>query len=387
MTHANSLRPHPSVPRLMTGAVPPIRNKRPNTRARTPLPLQALFEAAAIEDRGHTGIAGSVHLLAASGRLIWDEASPKSLLADLIEIAEVNLPLARLYEGHVNALRLVRTLGDSAAHAQVRRDCDAGFLFGVWGADGVRPLAIDGDFLTGGKRFASGLGSVRRAVVTLGEGAGVRLALLDVSDPLRHHPETWCKTGMRATVSGDFDATGLPLSDLLWVGGPGQYLEEPGFIGGVWRIAAVQTGGTLGLLRAAADHLAARGRLEAEGQVARLAPVLTRALAAADFTWRAAICAECLEGERDPERAVSLSAQARLLTEEIGQDAIAVTERAVGLPHFDMGAPTGRIARDLATYMRQAARDALLQRAGAWMLGQPGPFSRLAGKDGYCAPG
>ena len=377
MTHAVPLLPN-SKDSGVRCAVQPIGE---NARGRTPLALQALFKAAAMEDGGNTGIAGSVHVLAKSGRLSWDAVSTEALFADLIAITEANLPLARLYEGHVNALRLVRTLGDSTARAQVRRDCDAGLLLGVWGAEGAKPLAIDGDYLTGGKRFASGLGTVSRAVVTVGEGKAVRLALLDVSDTQRHRPETWCKTGMRATVSGDFDATGIPVSDLLWLGEPGQYLDEPGFIGGVWRIAAVQVGGTLGLLRAAADHLAALGRLGAEAQVARLAPVLTRALAAAEFTRRAAICAEGHEGARDPERALSLSAQARLLTEEIGQDAIAVTERAVGLPHFDMNAPTGRIARDLATYMRQAARDALMQRAGAWTLGQPGPFSRLIKMD------
>jgi len=182
---------------------------------------------------------------------------------------------------------------------------------------------------------------------------------------------------MRATASGDFDAGGMPTSALSWIGAPGRYLEEPGFIGGVWRIAAVQLGGTLGLLRAAADHLGAIGRLSAEPQVARLAPVLTRALAAGAFVRCAATVAEGPEGMAEPERAASLSAQARLLTEEVGQDAIAAVERSVGLPHFDEDAPTGRIARDLATYMRQAARDALLQRAGAWALRQPGPYSAL----------
>ena len=175
----------------------------------------------------------------------------------------------------------------------------------------------------------------------------------------------------------------VPIPIASWIGTPGRYLEEPGFIGGVWRIAAVQLGGTLGLLRAAADHLAAVGRLEAEPQVVRLAPVLTRSLAAGAFVRRAALVAEGPEGLAEPERAASLSAQERLLTEEVGQDAIAAVERSVGLAHFDEDATTGRIARDLATYMRQAARDALLQRAGSWALGQAGPFSALLGDDAH----
>ncbi len=252
-----------------------------------------------------------------------------------------------------------------------------GTLFGVWGAEGAVPLGLEGQILRGGKRFASGLGVVGQAIVTVKEPGGTRLALLDVTEASRQDPSSWTKTGMRATASGNFDATGLPASALTWIGGVDRYFEEPGFLAGVWRIAAVQLGGTLGLLRTAATALADLGRLEAEPQVARLAPVLTRTVAAGGLVRRAAALAEGPAGRAEPERAVSFSIQARLITEETGQDAIATVERAVGLAHFDEGAATGRIARDLATYMRQAARDALLQRAGAWALGQDGPFSAL----------
>ena len=341
------------------------------------IPRQVLFDAAGRDDHHDANIAGSVAALAAAGYLRWAEQASDIVFANLVAVAEVNLPLARLYEGHINALRLVRAYGDGRLQDNVQRGADAGVLLGVWGAEGAEPLAIKDGYLTGGKRFASGLGSVGQALVTVGDERGVRLALLDVSDKARHRLATWRKTGMRATVSGNFDAQGIPASALQWLGAPGQYLEEPGFIGGVWRIAAVQVGGTLGLLRAAADHLASLGRLTADAQVARLAPILTRALAAGAFTRQAAECAEGQAGLRDPQRAVSLSAQARLLSEDVGQDAIAAVERAAGLPHFDEDCATGRIARDLATYMRQAARDALMQRSGSWALGQSGPYSAL----------
>ena len=353
-----------------------LARKRLATMADSPS-YAALREAAGREDRGEADIAVSVARLAAAGHLAADPLPPGLLFERLVVLGEANLPLARLYEGHVNALRLVATLGEPDVWAQTQALADAGVLLGVWGAEGKTPLSLDDDHLVGGKRFASGLGVVGHAVVTLGQGVAVRLALLDVSDTRRHHPRTWRKIGMRVTASGDFDATGLPASALRWVGAPGQYLEEPGFVGGVWRIAAVQLGGTLGLLRAAADHLSTLGRLEAEPQVARLAPVLTRALAAGGFVRHAAKVAEGSAGLAEPERAASLSAQARLLTEEVGQDTIIAVERSVGLPHFDEDSPSGRIARDLATYMRQAARDALLQRAGSWTLGQAGPYSAL----------
>ncbi len=336
-----------------------------------------LATAAASEDLGRSHIAHSVEALNDAGYLAPTALRPKAFFRRLVMIGQVNLPLARLYEGHVNAVRLITTLGDDRALGAMRAQSRDGVLLGVWGADGAVPLKIDGDCLVGGKRFASGLGVVGRAVVTVQQGETVRLALIDVTEPSRHKFETWSKIGMRATASGDFDADGMSASDLYWIGKPGQYFDEPNFIGGVWRIAAVQLGGILGLLHAAAQQLLSIGRLGAEQQIARLAPVLTRALAAGSFVERAAELAEGPVGSAEPERAVSLSAQARLLTEEIGQDAIAAVERSVGLQHFDETAPTGRIARDLATYMRQAARDALLQRSGHWALHHPGAYSDL----------
>ncbi len=179
---------------------------------------------------------------------------------------------------------------------------------------------------------------------------------------------------MRATVSGDVDLTGRAPR---WLGGPGDYFTEPHFLGGVWRIAALQLGGTLGLLAAARDALSGAGRLGAEAQVARLAPLVARAMAAFGLVEQAAAVAAGPGGQADPDRAVTLSLQARLLTEDLAQDAVAAVERSVGLAHFAARSETGRIARDLATYCRQAARDAFEQRAGATALGRPGPLSGL----------
>lgn len=322
--------------------------------------LAALRARARVEDAG-ADIGPSIRRVLESGLA----ESGADLPARLVAVAEANLPVARLLEGHVNAVELIARLGGP---------CDPGRLHGVWGADGATPVALEAGRLTGGKRYASGLGTVERAVVTVGSGAAARLAVVDVTDPARHRPATWAMHGMRATVSGDIDLSGLRPD---WIGSPGDYFEEPHFLGGVWRIAACQLGGTLGLLAAARDALAERGYLEAPAQLSRLGPLVGRAMAGFGLVERAAAVASGPEGAADPERAVALSIQARLLTEEIAQDAIAATERSVGLPHFAEGAATLRMARDLATYCRQAARDAFEQRAAAHALGGDGPLSTL----------
>ena len=323
--------------------------------------LEAVRAAAPGEDRG-ASVAPSMRRLL---DLPWPVGDPRRLCARLVAVAEANLPAARLIEGHVNALHLIELYGDGPR--------DDG-LHGVWGADGDPPLACRAGRLEGGKRYASGLGVVSRAVVSVGSGDRCRLVVVDVSDPACHRPAAWTAVGMRATLSGEVDLTGLAPE---WLGAPGDYMREPHFVGGVWRIAALQLGGALGLLRAARDGLAARGRLDADAQVARLGPLVGRAMAAFGLVERAAAIASGSEGRADPERAVMLSSQARLLTEELAQDAVAAVERSLGLPHFDADAETGRIARDLATYCRQVARDAFEQRAGRIALGRPEPLSGL----------
>ncbi len=323
--------------------------------------MSLLHGSAGGEDEGASARV-SVDRILSKGWFSDDDGS--DVCARLVSIAEANLPVARLIEGHVNARDLLDRLAPALAKV--------GAIYGVWGADGSDPLRCDVDRLTGGKRYASGLGVVTAAIVTVAVEDGTRLALVDVTDPHRHRPETWRMLGMRATVSGDIDLTGLPFD---WIGGPGDYFVEPTFLGGVWRIAAVQLGGTLGLLAAARDVLNARGHLEAEAQVARLAPLLARAMAAFGLVERAAGVASGPGGAADPDRAVALSIQARLLTEDLAQDAIAAVERSVGLAHFAEGSDTGRIARDLATYCRQAARDAFAQKAGRIVLSRPGPLS------------
>ena len=294
-----------------------------------------------------------------------------------IALAEVNLAAARLYEGHVNAIGLVTHYAEPFTQQRFVQFVRGGGISGVWGADGPAPVRYDATArtLSGAKRFASGLGIVGRALITARDGDTTRLAIVDVSDSARADPLAWRMGGMRATASGGYDFGAI--AHLEFVGPPDVYTREPLFLGGVWRIAAVTLGGVFGLLEAARAFLSARDRLMHPAQIARLAPLVVRALAAREAIVRAAAFAEGPEGFADPDRAAALSIGVRLLSETLGQDAIAAVERSVGLTHFEDGNETGRIARDLATYMRQAAGDALLERAGGHLLGSAGRLAEL----------
>lgn len=333
-----------------------------------------LDAVASAEEGGQAEIGASLAVLRRAGWLTDDgTAEPARTAARLRRVGAANLPVGRLWEGHMNALYLAHVHGDAATARQVDALVEGGAVLGVWGADGAVPvdLSATGDVLVGHKIFASGLGTVTHAVVTVASGPQVRLALVDVRDAGRADASVWRMAGMQATASGRYDLDGIAAADVLWIGASDAYPTEPHFVGGVWRIAALQVGAALGLLERAADTLRARDRLDAPAQMARLSTVAIRALGASALVTRAARAA----GPRaatPPETAVALSAAARLLTEEVALDAIRAVEQCLGLPHFDEGSDTGRKARDLAVYLRQAGRDALQERVGAACFGREG---------------
>ncbi len=333
-----------------------------------------LCAAAGPEETGDADIGTSTSLLRQAGWLKDDGTSdPDVTVRRLARVGAANLPVGRLWEGHVNALYLAHVHGDAPTAARVDALVGEGAFMGVWGADGTRAVALsaDGIKLTGEKNFASGLGTVTHAVVTVSSGPQVRLALVDVRNGARADASVWRMQGMRATASGRYDFDGIAAKDILWIGGPGDYLTEPHFVGGVWRIAALQIGAALGLLDAAANDLRARDRLDAHAQMHRLSTVAIRALGADALTTRAAHTAK--PGARfAPSDAAAMSAAARLLTEEVALDVIRAVEQCLGLAHFEDGSVTGRKARDLAVYLRQAARDAFQVRVGEACFKQEG---------------
>jgi hypothetical protein len=315
---------------------------------------------AAIPDGG--GVGHGLEVLRRAGLLTPSAVDPTRGLALLLrDVASANLPLARLLEGHANAWRLIRVHGSKAQRAAADEAFHAGVLHGVWGADGTVPVGWDGERLSGGKRWASGLGLVAGAIVAARSAEGQQLVLCAATNPDRHLPEQWNMAGMQASRSGGFDCGGLDGEPL---GRPDAYTREPWFVGGTWRIAAVTLGATLGLLDRAAGVLNGRGHLEAEAQVRRLTAVAIRALSVWPAIERAGAFAEGSSALREPERAAVRSAAARLISEEVGQGAIAAVERSLGLRMFEVQDPVGRAARDLACYMRQAARDAFELRVG-----------------------
>lgn len=297
------------------------------------------------------------------------------IVRGLIAIGSADLSIARLWEGHLNAIRLIQIHGSEDQARRAARVAHAGHLLGVWGADTSAPVRLDSGALTGVKQFCSGLGVVHLAVVPVGTREGQQLLLLDTSDPRRADPSVWQMRGMEATLSGryDFDGVLVPDEDLL--GQPDVFTREPWFLGGVWRIAAAELGGVFGLLEAARTMLSASNRLEDPLQTARLGECLVTAHSARTLAISAGCFAESAAARRAPERAGHLSILARLAAERAAEECMTKVAKSIGLSGFAAGGAADRPMRDLQTYIRQMMPDALLRRASEELLAAPRPLA------------
>lgn len=295
-------------------------------------------------------------------------------LADLLRrIGRADLALARLVEGHVNAVLLVEVHGTRAARDAMRTRVRDGALLGVWGADGAEPLEwVDvagggGVALRGAKRYASGLGHLDLALVTArsAPGAPGRMFLVPAEDPARHDQGAWTASAMRATRSGDFDATGLTVGEDGCIGGAGDLMVEPWFEGGVWRYCAAHVGGAEGLIDRWTEVLRRMGRLDDPVQRDRLGRAMAEAAAARAVVEAAAEGVEAA-AEAMPERVERAVAQVLLAREAVEGACVrvlALCERALGMAAHDARGPVDRMRRDLSLFLRQAAPDAKLDRA------------------------
>ena len=332
--------------------------------------------AADLEDLHMAGlIRAPLGVFAGGVGLCWEPGAVAGGVDVLRVLGRANLAVARLFEGHVNAVKLVTLYGTPATQARVARAVRGGALMGVWGANGVRPVTLregrDGIVLDGRKRFASGLGLVSLAVISATDGNGTtRLVLAPADDARRADESPWQVSGMRATASGDFEASGLALDFDALLGGPDDYYCEPHFQGGVWRYAAAQLGAIEALVEAMRADLAARGTLSDPHQAARFARAAMACETARLWVREAALAVEAPDA--DPGSATR-AVLARLAVERAATETMVEVDRALGTAAHFLGHPVERIRRDLSFYLRQTSPDDALHTASLALASRAGP--------------
>lgn len=310
-----------------------------------------------------TAMRDAIAALTAGLPAISDPADPPALLAllrCLYAVGRRDIPLGRLFEGHVDALQIVTRYGDDAQAAAATIDAYAGHASGVWNADlpGER-LRLDGDRLHGGKAFASGAGVLSNALVSVDAEGGRQLILVDLARTPPAIDESWWRTiGMQRsrTHLARWDGQPIALGDLI--GRPGDYVREPWFSGGALRFAAVQAGGVAALVDHAATHLVAGDRAADPHQAGRLAELYALAQGAANAVRLAG------EGWFGVGGAALVSA-ARASVYAAADRALIVAQEAVGLQGMFVDHPLSTTLTDLAVYIRQPGPDAQRMKVGA----------------------
>jgi len=186
------------------------------------------------------------------------QTAARELPRCLSALGRASLPIGRLYEGHVNAIRLVETYGSAAQKLGMSDEARRGALFGVWAADDIPHSLVlrregHGWRLEGRKIFCSGASLIRTPLITAKDEEGhVRLAIPSLPPDRPVDLAAWTAQGMRASLTGTVDFSGLQVRDDEIVGEPGDYHREPDFSGGAWRFLAVHLGGMEGLFEGVA---------------------------------------------------------------------------------------------------------------------------------------
>lgn len=290
-----------------------------------------------------------------------DTEDMRRLLRRLYAAGRQDLASARLLEGHVDAIQLIRRYAQSPGLAD---DLERSAWCGVWNADlpGNKFRFEDGVF-RGGKSFASGAGYLTHGLVTTdaGDPAAVQLWLVDLGKTPPHIDREWWQIiGMQASHTHRVTWTALPANHLLRIGQPGDYAREPWFSGGALRYVAVHAGGIAALFDTVRTHLIARERDRDPHQLARLARLFSAAETAAALCDRAAAKWFDLEGEAR----LAYVAHARLAVCDLAMPAIALTQEAIGVESLFHSHPASRILTDLMVYLRQPAPDHHREKLG-----------------------
>ena len=260
-----------------------------------------------------------------------------------------DLSLAKLYEGHTDALSIMAQLG--------RVDTESPDTWGTCSAeapDGRTIIELRGGGhvqVRGAKCWCSGAAHVDHGLLTgwFADGRGPQLVTVAMSQPgIAVGASAWQAVGMAGSSSVDvvFSGTGGEL-----VGHVGDYLLRPGFWQGGAGIAACWYGGATALGEAL------RHSLEKAPQAARSAFRLA-ALGKIDMSLRATAGvlrdAAFWIDQHPPADASGVALRARLAAEACATLVLDEAGRALGAGAFCRDARFARMAADLAVFVRQS---------------------------------
>lgn len=279
----------------------------------------------------------------------------------LARVAGCDLGLAKLYEGHTDALAILAECG-APQHAH-----DG--IWGMWAAeppdDRAHIVARHGERvqLQGRKAWCSGALQIDRALLTAWENDQPQLVAIELSHPSqRIQAEQWQAVGMASTASVTVEFDNSPG---LAIGTPGQYLSRPGFWQGGAGIAACWYG--------AAEALA--GYLREHCNKPRPDPHADAHLGAVDaalYGARAALreCAAWIDQHPQDDASFEVR-RTRAQIEQAVEQVIQHVGRALGATPFCRSSHFARLSADLPVYLRQSHAERDLAELGQQVTSTP----------------
>ncbi|MDT0301879.1 acyl-CoA dehydrogenase family protein [Streptomonospora wellingtoniae] len=271
--------------------------------------------------------------------------------AALRDLGRRDLALARLAEGHCDAVAILAELGGPLP--------EPGSVWGVWAAHPpgpdlhAQPDAGAGWRLSGTKRFCSGARVCTHGLVSALVGDGERRLFAVPTDAAASDPGSWAAAGMAASDTLTLAFDGAPAAP---VGPAGAYTERPGFHHGGIGVAACWYGGALAVVRPLADRVAAD---RADPHARAYFGGADRDLHAAE----AVLAAAAREVDTDPRDrfggARVRAMRARAVVVAACAEVLRSTREALGAGPLAADADYSRAAEDLAAYIHQhhGARD------------------------------
>ncbi len=315
--------------------------------------MHRAFAGGAVKrDEGWRTAGARLQRLMADGRLDMPNPggghTPERLRA-LAELGAEDLSVARLAEGHLDALAILAVGGCQPV---------AGGLYGVWAAEAPghtvgATCSQTGWRLEGTKQFCSGARVLSLALVTAMASDGPRLFAVDLHAPgVTPVPDTWPSVGMADSDSLDVQFDGVPVTPDAAIGPAGFYTGRPGFWFGAIGVAACWYGGARALVDGMVSHLHAA---EPDGyQLAQLGAAVARL----DSLWRTLEWAGRAidDSPTDLAGAERLALGVRQTVEAGCTDILAAAAEAGGPRLLALDRGQSRTTADLLVYLSQHHR-------------------------------
>jgi alkylation response protein AidB-like acyl-CoA dehydrogenase len=147
------------------------------------------------------------------------------LLRCLAAIGRGSLSVGRIFEGHCNALLLIRLFGTRLQHERFSLIASGGGLLGLWNADlPEEPLQLENGRLDGKKCFASGVDGLRYALVTATTSSGRQMIAIPI-EVLEVDRNWWRPLGMEGSGSHVVSFNDVAIDAQSMIGAPDDYVS------------------------------------------------------------------------------------------------------------------------------------------------------------------